>query len=114
MPLAHQMCALARARQDDVCAGAVELAKSSRRSARIGRDRPPERTNRAGPVGRGNAESPDRSGPGLSHEYPRQDSNLRFRLRRAALYPLSYGGPGSGSMHRTVRFRAEPTGPQIP
>ncbi len=23
---------------------------------------------------------------------PRQDSNLRFRLRRAALYPLSYGG----------------------
>lgn len=24
--------------------------------------------------------------------YPRQDSNLRFRLRRAALYPLSYGG----------------------
>ncbi len=24
---------------------------------------------------------------------PRQDSNLRFRLRRAALYPLSYGGP---------------------
>ena len=29
---------------------------------------------------------------------PRQDSNLRFRLRRAALYPLSYGGqrPGLG------------------
>ena len=26
--------------------------------------------------------------------YPRQDSNLRFRLRRAALYPLSYGGSG--------------------
>ena len=23
---------------------------------------------------------------------PRQDSNLRFRLRRPALYPLSYGG----------------------
>ncbi len=23
---------------------------------------------------------------------PRQDSNLRFRLRRATLYPLSYGG----------------------
>ena len=25
---------------------------------------------------------------------PQQDSNLRFRLRRAALYPLSYGGLG--------------------
>src|SRR3954447_9137589 len=25
-------------------------------------------------------------------ECPRQDSNLRFRLRRATLYPLSYGG----------------------
>jgi hypothetical protein len=25
-------------------------------------------------------------------ECPRQDSNLRFRLRRPALYPLSYGG----------------------
>src|SRR2546427_9590373 len=24
---------------------------------------------------------------------PRQDSNLRPRLRRAVLYPLSYGGP---------------------
>jgi hypothetical protein len=23
---------------------------------------------------------------------PRQDSNLRSRLRRAVLYPLSYGG----------------------
>ena len=29
--------------------------------------------------------------------YPRQDSNLRFRLRRAALYPLSYGGPDAAS-----------------
>jgi hypothetical protein len=27
-------------------------------------------------------------------ECPRQDSNLRSRLRRAMLYPLSYGGPG--------------------
>jgi hypothetical protein len=26
---------------------------------------------------------------------PRQDSNLRTRLRRAALYPLSYGGWGN-------------------
>src|SRR4051794_26529713 len=25
---------------------------------------------------------------------PRQDSNLRFYLRRVALYPLSYGGSG--------------------
>lgn len=25
---------------------------------------------------------------------PRQDSNLRSRLRRAVLYPLSYGGRG--------------------
>ena len=25
-------------------------------------------------------------------ECPRQDSNLRTRLRRAVLYPLSYGG----------------------
>ena len=27
---------------------------------------------------------------------PRQDSNLRSRLRRAVLYPLSYGGPAFG------------------
>jgi CheY-like chemotaxis protein len=27
---------------------------------------------------------------------PRQDSNLRTRLRRPVLYPLSYGGPGCG------------------
>jgi hypothetical protein len=27
---------------------------------------------------------------------PRQDSNLRTRLRRAVLYPLSYGGSGPG------------------
>ncbi len=26
---------------------------------------------------------------------PRQDSNLRFYLRRVALYPLSYGGQGT-------------------
>ena len=26
---------------------------------------------------------------------PRQDSNLRTRLRRAVLYPLSYGGSGT-------------------
>jgi hypothetical protein len=27
---------------------------------------------------------------------PRQDSNLRTRLRRAVLYPLSYGGSATG------------------
>ena len=30
--------------------------------------------------------------PPAHHECPRQDSNLRFYLRRVALYPLSYGG----------------------
>ncbi len=39
---------------------------------------------------------------------PRQDSNLRHRLRRAVLYPLSYGGgkPGkrnSGALERVTR-----------
>src|SRR4051794_22649929 len=34
---------------------------------------------------------------------PRQDSNLRSRLRRAVLYPLSYGG-------RTAATLAHPTG----
>ena len=29
----------------------------------------------------------------VSAKYPRQDSNLRTRLRRPLLYPLSYGGP---------------------
>src|SRR5204862_437089 len=32
---------------------------------------------------------------------PRQDSNLRHRLRRAVLYPLSYGG--SRSLPKTSR-----------
>ena len=30
--------------------------------------------------------------PGPAAWCPRQDSNLRSRLRRAVLYPLSYGG----------------------
>jgi hypothetical protein len=30
-----------------------------------------------------------------SHGCPRQDSNLRACLRRAPLYPLSYGGQGA-------------------
>jgi hypothetical protein len=29
---------------------------------------------------------------GITGKRPRQDSNLRTRLRRPALYPLSYGG----------------------
>jgi len=39
----------------------------------------------------------------FTNECPRQDSNLRTRLRRPLLYPLSYGGsggarvPGSGT-----------------
>ena len=32
------------------------------------------------------------SHPGSPQMCPRQDSNLRFYLRRVALYPLSYGG----------------------
>ena len=32
------------------------------------------------------------AGQGLAAWCPRQDSNLRHRLRRAVLYPLSYGG----------------------
>ena len=32
------------------------------------------------------------TGSGTQGEYPQQDSNLRTRLRRPALYPLSYGG----------------------
>ncbi len=45
---------------------------------------------------------------------PRQDSNLRSRLRRAVLYPLSYGGllraalvtarPAQVSKHRSPRI----------
>jgi hypothetical protein len=42
------------------------------------------------------------SNPGPLAVCPRQDSNLRHRLRRAVLYPLSYGGgkpskPSSGA-----------------
>lgn len=37
---------------------------------------------------------------------PRQDSNLRSRLRRAVLYPLSYGGQahdlGRGALYQTL------------
>ena len=33
---------------------------------------------------------------------PRQDSNLRSRLRRAVLYPLSYGGRLAATRRRAV------------
>ncbi len=33
---------------------------------------------------------------------PRQDSNLRHRLRRAVLYPLSYGGSATSNCSRTA------------
>jgi hypothetical protein len=39
----------------------------------------------------------------VSDWHPRQDSNLRSRLRRAVLYPLSYGGSGRS---RIVASRA--------
>ena len=63
-------------------------------------------------------------------QYPRQDSNLRHRLRRPVLYPLSYGGlhatndavgfippilssPSSVSSHRLPQGRP-PTWPELP
>jgi hypothetical protein len=36
-------------------------------------------------------------------ECPRQDSNLRHRLRRAVLYPLSYGGGKPGKPSKNQR-----------
>ena len=39
-----------------------------------------------------------RRSSGLSRKRPRQDSNLRSRLRRAVLYPLSYGGSGGATV----------------
>src|SRR3954454_10816668 len=41
----------------------------------------------------------------LTGECPRQDSNLRTRLRRTLLYPLSYGGVSAAL---SVRRRVEP------
>lgn len=37
--------------------------------------------------------------------YPRGDSNACFRLRRPALYPLSYGGVVKDSLYRRDRHR---------
>src|SRR5712692_8960336 len=46
--------------------------------------------------------------PGLTGaaRYPRQDSNLCFRLRRPTLYPLSYGGSQARS---TPQFMSLPS-----
>jgi hypothetical protein len=41
---------------------------------------------------------------------PRQDSNLRTRLRRAVLYPLSYGGSATNELYQAPR----PTHPRVP
>ncbi|CUR55942.1 hypothetical protein NOCA2310081 [metagenome] len=43
---------------------------------------------------------------------PRKDSNLRSRLRRAVLYPLSYGGSRCGDDH-TARGRSGRNRPLI-
>ena len=40
----------------------------------------------------------------LSRACPRQDSNLCTRLRRAVLYPLSYGGSGTGLGYQRVQL----------
>src|SRR3954447_16430632 len=78
---------------------------------------------REGPGKRGTNLGNDRSGPdsfrvfGGHHRRPRQDSNLRSRLRRAVLYPLSYGGSGgttlqadgaAGETGGDLRARAHP------
>ena len=40
---------------------------------------------------------------------PRQDSNLRSRLRRAVLYPLSYGGSGGCKPSRWLGYAVAPS-----
>ena len=41
---------------------------------------------------------------------PRQDSNLRTRLRRAVLYPLSYGGSATAKGYQERPTRPAPSG----
>ena len=43
------------------------------------------------------------SRPGFDLGCPRQDSNLRPRLRRAVLYPLSYGGSATKELYQARR-----------
>jgi hypothetical protein len=51
---------------------------------------------------RGAARSEFERGLQVSILCPRQDSNLRFYLRRVALYPLSYGGLTALIQHRSA------------
>ena len=45
---------------------------------------------------------------------PRQDSNLRSRLRRAVLYPLSYGGPAFWAERDCTSGRHGPPNRSVP
>lgn len=45
----------------------------------------------------------------VARRCPRQDSNLRTRLRRAVLYPLSYGGSAVGRGRTYQPRRGVPT-----
>ena len=98
---------------------ATAIAFGSGTPARLGVAEPaPEqldRVRRAGRRGRAggprgsrtaHASAGGRSSPHRRHRTgrrcPRQDSNLRFRLRRPALYPLSYGGGEGESSNRPV------------
>src|SRR5690606_6483206 len=96
-------------------------ATSSRRGLRFGRRAAPallddelERDLLRGPPttpGRDDGDDPGRS-PGHRRSWrPRQDSNLRTRLRRPMLYPLSYEG---GERQRSVRDGALRTGGGTP
>ena len=67
--------------------------RASAGTARAGRR---SRSRRSSSVRSGGASS--RIAHGGRPACPRQDSNLRFRLRRPALYPLSYGGCGCASL----------------
>ena len=51
-----------------------------------------EELTRVAQWGRPRPDLPESGGSHSSELCPRQDSNLRHRLRRAVLYPLSYGG----------------------
>jgi hypothetical protein len=54
--------------------------------------------------------------PDARPKYPQQDSNLRFRLRRPTLYPLSYGGENDGIISlraRRSKLGHQMTGPKL-
>ena len=48
-----------------------------------------------------------RSGPDFLAEWPREESNLRARIRSPSLYPLSYGAVRSSVAASTANLRAE-------